>query len=264
VPDRLSEAAKQRVVALARRGGLLPAFEWAAFAVASARAAPANLRCVDAAPEFASLPMRSLYDMYGHASISRYAEDGRGMALALANAVSRHSKIVAPRIADWGCGLGRVLRHLPKEWRLHGFDVNARAVAWCAENIPFAEFRRSSFLPPLASRDAAFDAVISVSVFTHLDDDAARAWAAELKRVLTPQGLLLATFHASPPDILLPDERRVFEQGEPVRRGRTKEGSRLFASYAPEPYLRRLFSGFDWLEGPSPFFGQSLVVLRNR
>jgi SAM-dependent methyltransferase len=243
---------------------MLSALEQARFIAASLREEGDNRRMIADEPQFASLPMSALYDMYGHASIRRYAQDGAKMASALANAIERHLPFGAPRVADWGCGLGRVFRHLPQAWRRVGFDVNASALEWCVSNFGNAEFRRSNAVPPLAAETGEFDAVIAVSVFTHLDETAALAWSAELKRVLSRGGLLLATFHAEPPhETLLADERAAFDRGEPVFRGLVREGSRLFATYTPEQYLRRrLLASFDWVEGPSTFFGQSLIVAR--
>jgi SAM-dependent methyltransferase len=102
------------------------------------------------------------------------------------------------RILDFGCGCGRTLRWL-EPWartcRLHGCDVDAEAIAWCAAEIAFADFRVNRALPPLDYADAAFDLVYAVSVFSHLDDGPAGLWLEELRRVLRPSGLLLLSVH---------------------------------------------------------------------
>lgn len=64
----------------------------------------------------------------------------------------------------------------------------------------------------MAFQDGAFDLVYSVSVFTHLDDAAQRSWLAEIRRVLRPGGIFVASTHApeltwSRPD-LAPEQRR--------------------------------------------------------
>ena len=46
-----------------------------------------------------------------------------------------------PRLMDFGCGAGRVLRHLaPLDAELYGVDWNRRAVRWCRDQLRFAMF----------------------------------------------------------------------------------------------------------------------------
>ncbi len=102
------------------------------------------------------------------------------------------------RILDFGCGAGRVLRHLLPEAEqgaeLHGCDIDGPSIDWLAEALspPLHVFRNRE-LPPLDRPDATFDVVYAVSVFTHLTDQWA-SWLLELRRVLKPEGLLIATF----------------------------------------------------------------------
>jgi SAM-dependent methyltransferase len=100
-------------------------------------------------------------------------------------------------IVEFGCGCGRVARH----WghlsgpEIHGCDTNRELVAWCAENLPFLQAAENGLRPPLPYESEKFDLVYAVSVFTHLPPALQREWAAELRRVLRPGGLLIATFH---------------------------------------------------------------------
>ncbi len=82
--------------------------------------------------------------------------------------------------------------------------------------------------------------------------------------MLVPGGVFLGAFHMTPGEgQLLAEEQRRFDAGDLVVRGHVKEGSRANVAYHPEAYLRaRLFDGFQVLEGPTPFFGQSLFVVR--
>ena len=87
---------------------------------------------------------------------------------------------------DFGCGCGRTLRWLTREWRdvsWHGTDVDAEAVGWCRSHLP-GRFEVNGPMPPLPFPNASFDLVLGVSVFTHLDEPVQRGWAAELRRVL--------------------------------------------------------------------------------
>lgn len=96
---------------------------------------------------------------------------------------------------DFGCGCGRVARHVAgSEWvdHLTGVDVDGEAIEWCRRHLP-GTYLAIEAGPPLPVADAAFELVISVSVFTHLPEEAQLAWLAELERVLCPGGLLLAS-----------------------------------------------------------------------
>ena len=50
--------------------------------------------------------------------------------------------------------------------------------------------------PPTKFEDGAFDAILAISVFTHLDQDLQNAWLAELKRIARPGGIVLASVHS--------------------------------------------------------------------
>jgi SAM-dependent methyltransferase len=104
------------------------------------------------------------------------------------------------RILDFGCGPGRILRHLAPlaaHSEIHGVDIDADAIAWCAENIPFASFTVGPHEPPLPFADGQFDLVYNHSVFTHIDERRQDLWLAELARILAPGGIALLTVHST-------------------------------------------------------------------
>ena len=95
-------------------------------------------------------------------------------------------------VLDFGCGCGRVLRHLGGA--PVGVDIDAEAVAWVNANLgPSATAKTIREAPPLPFDDASFDVVVAVSVITHLTDLWAE-WLLELHRVLKPGGVLVASF----------------------------------------------------------------------
>lgn len=102
------------------------------------------------------------------------------------------------RVLDFGCGAGRVLRHLEsvaRKTELVGTDIDAEAIAWAREHLAFATFMHNGDLPPLASPDAHFDLVLNHSVFTHIPESYQDAWLAELRRIVRPGGRLLLSVH---------------------------------------------------------------------
>jgi SAM-dependent methyltransferase len=99
---------------------------------------------------------------------------------------------------DWGCGCGRVTAHFLADGRIgevHGVDIDGEATAWCQVALPGGRFQQTGAYPPLPFPDGHFDLVVAYSVFTHLPLELQRSWLREMRRVLTPGGLLLATVH---------------------------------------------------------------------
>ncbi len=259
-------SAKQRAVAAARRTGLLPLFEAGRFALAALSAREGNLNYLKRHPDFAPPPLRHMHDMYAHASYERYMRTGAQTAGAVAALIDKYAQSPAPRVADWGCGMARVLRHLPSRYEKTGFDYNAAAIGWCQEHIPGAEFHRNGLEPPLPANNGAFDVLFALSVFTHLSERSHGAWIDETRRVLAPNGVFLGAFHGAPEKgQLLPRERAEFDKGRLVVRGGVKEGARIYTAFHPTSYVTEtLLSGFEILEGPARFFGQTLFVARRR
>ena len=100
------------------------------------------------------------------------------------------------RVLDFGVGCGRILRYFGLDARRCSFvgaDVDAPAVAWCREHLPFAEFAELPMEPPSPHGDGEFTAVYAYSVFTHLPRARWEAWIRELHRILRPGGVLVIT-----------------------------------------------------------------------
>jgi SAM-dependent methyltransferase len=153
-------------------------------------------------------------------------------------------------LLDWGCGCGRVLRHWPRrtEADVAGCDIDERMVAWCLENLPFADVRVTGLNPPLPYADSSFGLVYAFSVFTHLSEELQHAWMGESRRVLEPGGhLLLSTLgnrYASL-DRLTVEERDRFARGELVVLYERSAGTSLCSAYHPPRYVHdQLAQGF--------------------
>ena len=100
-------------------------------------------------------------------------------------------------VLDFGCGAGRTLRHFHDDAataRFVGCDIDGQSIDWLRENMspPFEVFQ-SEVDPPLPLEEGTFDFIWAVSVFSHLSDNSA-AWLLELRRLLKPDGLLMASY----------------------------------------------------------------------
>lgn len=155
-------------------------------------------------------------------------------------------------VLDFGCGCGRVLRHLRPyaSAGLHGTDYNQTAIAWCDGHLSFAAFGTNRAAPPTRYGDGAFELIYALSVFTHLTEPLQLAWMEELRRLIRPGGLLMLTTHgAAYWGELNADEQRRFAAGELVVRLPEAVGRNDCGAYHPEAYVRRvLAAGFSVLE----------------
>ncbi|WP_238180481.1 class I SAM-dependent methyltransferase [Methylobacterium haplocladii] len=99
-------------------------------------------------------------------------------------------------ILDWGCGHGRVTRHLIQNWpeaRISGADVDRQNVEWCNAHLD-GDFVTLPLRPPSSIADASLDGIFGISVMTHLTADVQQLWLKEIARILKPDGVALITF----------------------------------------------------------------------
>jgi len=151
-------------------------------------------------------------------------------------------------VLDFGCGVGRVIRHWPamSAAQLHGTDYNARLIDWDRKHLRFASFELNQAAPPLPYADGAFDFIYALSVFTHLTEEFQHAWMRELRRVLEPGGRLLITTHGEHYlPLLSPQQRQRFQAGEMLVKNETVAGSNFCNAFHPERWVRsQLVSDF--------------------
>jgi len=127
-------------------------------------------------------------------------EHGARLAANMLNIVERSGFSFGKggRILDFGCGDGRLirhLRHLSDRWEIWGTDISAEHIYWCSENLsPPFHFLVNTKTPHLPFKDGSFDFIFCGSVFTHVDD-LAKAWLLELHRLLSAEGRLYVTVH---------------------------------------------------------------------
>jgi SAM-dependent methyltransferase len=158
------------------------------------------------------------------------------------------------QLLDFGCGCGRVLRHLRKyeSIRLHGTDCNTAAIRWCDEHLNFAEFSSNSLEPPLRYRRHSFDLIYAFSVFTHLTEPLQKAWLAEFRRVLKPRGFLILTLNGDryiESDPLSESERAAYNRHNLVLRRQDMAGQNGCVAFHPYRYVcETLAQGFEVLD----------------
>ncbi len=98
------------------------------------------------------------------------------------------------RLADLGCGCGRMLEELPDDIVGLGLDSSPAAVEFCRSRGAAAEI--GTLPDDLPLERGTFDAVLLSDVLEHIEDDAAAARAAA--GLLAPGGIVIVTVPALP------------------------------------------------------------------
>lgn len=232
----------------------------------------ANQAFVKAHPDLPLPPPYFIYETF-RLDYRRYYESGREDADWIAAEARPFLALENMDVLDWGCGPGRVIRHMPavlgKSNRYYGSDYNETYIRWCTENLTGVDFRRNDLMPPLPFSDASMDLVYGISIFTHLSLRAHEAWITEMHRVLRPGGLLLTTTHGDATMVnLTSHELETYKRGDLVERAQVKEGHRMYAAYQPPAFIQRLIDSRFEVRKHDPGkqeswgIGQDLWVLR--
>lgn len=101
-------------------------------------------------------------------------------------------------ILDFGCGCGRLARMFKGHPnRIVGCDIDKRHVNWVAGNLGYMTACLTSVNPPLPFGDNEFDAIFSISIFSHLTEKSQDDFLAELSRITSLDGYLFLTVHGA-------------------------------------------------------------------
>ena len=239
-----------------RAVGLLRWADRAKFIVSQAQARSFNRRFQQQHPDFAVPPGHLAFDALNHVDWTRYRETGLQHAAMFARIIRDQFPAAGARaVLEWGCGPGRLIRHLPglladRPLQLSGADYNPESIAWCRANLPGTEFVENALIPPLPFAEGNFDVAYNFSVFTHLSQAVQLAWAKDLQRVLKAGGLLICTTHGDGYRHLLASaaEQQAYAAGRVVEQGQYKEGRKWFLAIHPPAFVRQgLLAGWDFV-----------------
>ncbi len=225
-------------------------------------------------PDRAFPPSMRVFEVAGHASLEAFDRSGGEHARVIAGLLREAGMPPAPRILEWGCGPGRILGHMPAALgdegaQLHGCDPDARSIAFARSAYPAVAFQHIDPAPPTGYISGSLDAIYGVSIFTHLDEISARAWAGELARLSASDACVLVTSHgASAAARLEGAHKQAFDAGLYVALSGARVGSRTYASYFNEAAGRRLFEPFfddlAFSAATPGGLGQDIWLLRRR
>ena len=199
--------------------------------------------------------------------------------LQLLEIASRNS-VNCGRYLDFGGSTGRVFRHFQFQssaWRVMSCDFKMSSVEWNARYYPpEVEVFQNSYNPVLPIESNSVALISAMSVFTHIDETET-SWLMELRRILQPGGLLLATIH----------DENTWRSDQKLRDNAIKlnpnwthdelpEGRRVSTWRTDDPYRCNVFQSQSYIRHqwarymevkdilPCSFGAQTMVVLRKR
>ncbi|MEY2430364.1 MAG: hypothetical protein QOC92_89 [Acidimicrobiaceae bacterium] len=212
----------------------------------------ANRRFDREHPNTPQPPFDLLFETQTTTSHARYLTGGRERASFILSMIEEHLPPGPVRVCEWGCGPGRVIRHLPsidksRAITAFGTDYNPMSIKWCNEHIPDVTFRLNALEPPLPFDDGAFDCLYSFSVYTHLPPALQRRWLDENLRVVRPGGIVIMTLHGDSYRRRLVDtELETYDATGIVVRAGVSAGGPWYTTYQrPDQVERELLNGLD-------------------
>jgi len=203
-------------------------------------------------PDVKLPPDYLIYESY-RIHYEKYYVNGRTVAQSFIDLFEKHIELKDKNILDWGCGPGRIIRHLPSlignGCSYYGTDYNKRSIDWCSNNLSDIHFNLNTLEAKLPYADNFFDVIYGNSIFTHLSEQLHYDWYAELHRVLKPEGIMLQTTQGDNFIVkLTPAEDKAYANSELVVRGNVKEGHRTYSAFHPKGFMHSLFQNVEILE----------------
>ncbi len=236
---------KYAVSSFFRKIGLIHLMDTLKFYFEYLRQTPSRRQFKKENPSIVLPPAYFLYETY-NLNYQSYYHNSIDTAQWLATYFSKYQyKKEDLYILDWGCGPGRVIRHLPNllhhSCHFFGTDYNKRYVAWCKNNLKGISFQNNQLAPPMNYANNMFDIIYGISIFTHLSEEMHFLWFDELMRILKPGGILIITLHGEAFKIQLSDDEiKKFDQQELIIKANTKEGHRTYGAFHPTQFVHQL------------------------
>lgn len=138
-------------------------------------------------------PEPLMHRVSGLTSNDDFAQHGRDIFAAL-EVVSPRPLLDYESILDFGIGSGRLARMFHDfKGSYAGADVDGELVDWVNGALPWVRATATTARKPLPFPDGSFDCVISISVFTHMNEADSEFYLSELHRVTRPGASLMLT-----------------------------------------------------------------------
>jgi len=199
-------------------------------------------------PDMRIPPDFLLYET-GKLNFSHYHTSGKAAAneIHALDAIFGQSPIQS--ILDWGCGVGRVTRHLPAFFpgaKITGADSNPDCIQWLQNNIQEIQWILSNAADRGETLSGTYHLIIALSVLTHLPANEQANWLKKLHSLLHPEGLVWLSTHGKAylHQLTHEQKKQLSEQGI-LTLGAYKKGSRQMRTYHTYAGMKQLV-GRDW------------------
>lgn len=174
------------------------------------------------------------------------------------------------RILDFGCGSGAIARHLSSlGYIVHGMDMSEGMIEAASrqsseQNLDWSIYAGQGMIN---AADASFDAIISSSVLEYVSN--IQVLLNEFKRLLKPQGLLVATVPDTRDPVRRREARLQMALAIPgiewlLRFSRWAEGAeylRLSINRHSPQYWVKLLTAAGFVASPAPACNNPLLML---
>jgi len=243
---------KGQISNLLRRLGLMYFTDWVRYYMQKFKNRKINRDFKIKYPDVKLPPDYLIYESF-QINYQKYYTDSIETVTWLTDHLRKHIELKDKRILDWGCGPGRIIRHLPNVvgngCEYFGTDYNKKTIDWCVNNLSGIQFNNNSLAAQLPYEDNFMDVIYGISIFTHLSEQLHYDWYTELYRVLKPKGIMFLTTQGDNFKIKLTNaELNKYNDNQLIVRGNVKEGHRTYSAFHPQGFMRKLFSNAEILE----------------
>lgn len=196
-----------------------------------------------------SLPPNSILFETGNLNYDSYFQSGREAAAEIHSFCTLFHPSPVESILDWGCGTGRVTRHLPTYFpkaSITGIDANPACIEWLQNYIPTINWKSGSYQVENILLLGTYDVIIALSVLTHLPAADQSLWMKQLHSQLESNGLMWMSTHGPHYYHQLTGEQyqQLSEKGI-ITLGSQPKGSRGMRTYHTYEGIRQLIQK-DW------------------
>lgn len=243
---------KGQISAILRKLRLIYLADWIHFYVQRFKNQKNNAAFKKNNPDVKLPPDYLIYESF-QIDYTKYYTQGINTAKWVSDYFRKHIDLKDKKILDWGCGPGRVIRHLPpvigNSCEYYGTDYNKQTIDWCSKNLTKINFNWNSLEAKLPYADNFFDVIYGISIFTHLSEQLHYDWYNELHRILKPNGILFLTTQGDNfKTKLISSEVVRYDNNKLIVRGKVKEGHRMFSAFQPTNFMEKLFNNAEILE----------------
>ena len=243
---------KAQISNLLRQLRLIYLTDWVRYFIQKFKNKGINQKFRKENPEVELPPDYLIYESF-QINYSKYFTESIEAAKWLKDHLKKHIELNDKKILDWGCGPGRIIRHLPSiinnGCEFYGTDYNKKSIDWCKANLQGIEFHNNSLAAKLPYPDNFFDVIYGISIFTHLSEQMHYDWYVELYRILDLGGIMFLTTQGDNFKVKLTGpELEKYNRNQLVIRGNVKEGHRTFSAFHPQKFMRTLFENVEILK----------------